>query len=315
MKTFGKKVNEFVQAYTIVIILAIMIIFLSFNSDSFLTVGNFLNLFLQANLYGIMALGVGVLMINGYFDLSVGMIMSLSANLVIMMSGINIWLGIVISLVSGVLCGLINSICVTKLKLNSLVATLVAEVGLHGVIFLITGADSHIGKSNGFKIFGSVAIYKISILTWIWLVLCIVIAFMLKYTKHGRDTYAIGGNEATARNSGIKVESIIMKNYMLCGFLAALAGLLQAARLNSASPGLGWPNVSMDVLTCAVLGGVKMKGGKGKVLHMVLGVLAITMIQNGINMLNLLSYWKTLAMGLILMFIIVSDKIFSKDAY
>ena len=111
MKTFGKKVNEFVQAYTIVIILAIMIIFLSFNSDSFLTVGNFLNLFLQANLYGIMALGVGVLMINGYFDLSVGMIMSLSANLVIMMSGINIWLGIVISLVSGVLCGLINSIC------------------------------------------------------------------------------------------------------------------------------------------------------------------------------------------------------------
>ena len=102
---------------------------------------------------------------------------------------------------------------------------------------------------------------------------------------------------------------------MLCGFLAALAGLLQAARLNSASPGLGWPNVSMDVLTCAVLGGVKMKGGKGKVLHMVLGVLAITMIQNGINMLNLLSYWKTLAMGLILMFIIVSDKIFSKDAY
>ena len=167
MKTFGKKVNEFVQAYTIVIILAIMIIFLSFNSDSFLTVGNFLNLFLQANLYGIMALGVGVLMINGYFDLSVGMIMSLSANLVIMMSGINIWLGIVISLVSGVLCGLINSICVTKLKLNSLVATLVAEVGLHGVIFLITGADSHIGKSNGFKIFGSVAIYKISILTWI----------------------------------------------------------------------------------------------------------------------------------------------------
>lgn len=315
MNIYMKKLSEFFKDYTIVIILIIMISFLSFKSESFLTVGNFLNLLLQSNLYGIMVLGVGILMINGYFDLSVGMIMSLSANLVIMLSGWNIFLALLLAIGSGLLCGGINGVCVTKLKLNSLVVTLVAQVGLHGVIFMITNADSHIGESTGFKLFGSIAIYNISILTWVWMFLCVIIAYILKYTRHGRYTYAIGGNEVTARNSGIKVENVILKNYILCGGLAALAGVLQAARLNSASPGLGWSNASMDVLTCAVLGGIKMKGGRGKVLHMVLGVVAIIMIQNGINMLNLLSYWKTLTMGLILLCIIISDKVVSKEAY
>lgn len=306
-------VKRFCKAYTIILILVFMIVLLSACTDRFLSVDNFMNLFLQSNLYGIMALGVGMLLICGYFDLSVGMIMSLAANVVIIMTNYNTWLGIMAAMAAGVLIGLVNGFCVTKLRLNSLVVTLVAEVGLHGVIFLMTGAKSHIGASYGFKLFGSVAIFGVSVLTWIWLVLALLFAFLLKYTRHGRMTYAIGSNLATAVNSGIQVDKVIMKNYVLCGAVAALAGVLQAARLNSVSPGLGWSDASMDVLTCVVLGGVKMKGGSGKVLHMVLGVLAIIMIQKGINMLNLQSYWKTLAMGLILLIIIISDKVVAKE--
>lgn len=307
------QVNKFCKTYTIMIILAVMILFLGLRVENFLSVDNFLNLFLQSNLYGIMALGVGTLLICGYFDLSVGMTMSLAANITIMMTGRYTLPGIILALGSGILVGFINGFCVTKLKLNSLVVTLIAEVGLHGVIFLLTGAKSHIGNSAGFKLFGTVYIFGVSILTWIWLLLILLFSFVLKYTEHGRMTYAIGSNLATAINSGIKVEAVIIKNYILCGTLAALAGILQAARLNSVSPGLGWPDVSMDVLTCVVLGGVKMRGGNGKVLHMVLGVLAIIMIQKGINMLNLQSYWKTLAMGIILLVIIISDKMVAKE--
>lgn len=315
MYLVADSIKKFCKAYTIILILIVMIVVLGGCTEHFLSMDNFLNLFLQSNLYGIMALGVGMLLICGYFDLSVGMTMSLAANIVIIMTHYNTLLGVALAIFSGVLVGLINGFCVTKLKLNSLVVTLVAEVGLHGVIFLLTGAKSHIGESYGFKIFGSVAIFGVSILTWIWLLLVMIVSFLLRYTEHGRMTYAIGSNLATAVNSGIQVDRVILKNYVICGGAAALAGILQAARLNSVSPGLGWPDVSMDVLTCVVLGGVKMKGGSGKVLHMVLGVLAIIMIQKGINMLNLQSYWKTLAMGLILLIIIISDKVVSKDTF
>lgn len=313
MHLIADLMKKFCKSYTIILILIGMTAALSICTENFLSFDNFLNLFLQSNLYGIMALGVGMLLICGYFDLSVGMTMSLAANIVIIMTNYNTMLGIVLAILSGALVGVINGFCVTKLKLNSLVVTLVAEVGLHGVIFLLTGAKSHIGESYGFKIFGSVAVFGVSILTWIWLLLILIFSFVLKNTEHGRMTYAIGSNLATAVNSGIQVDRVIMKNYIICGGVSAIAGVLQAARLNSVSPGLGWPDASMDVLTCVVLGGVKMKGGSGKVLHMVLGVLVIIMIQKSINMLNLQSYWKTLAMGLILLIIIISDKVVSKD--
>jgi ribose transport system permease protein len=131
----------------------------------------------------------------------------------------------------------------------------------------------------------------------------------MKYTRHGRNTYAIGGNAEAAFNAGIKIENVRLLNFAICSAAAGLGGIMTASRLNGATPYLGYPDGSLIVITCVVLGGTSLNGGSGGIVHTLGGTIAYVVFRNGLNMMNVPSEFNYIATGMILIGIVTSDAI------
>jgi len=303
-----KNILEFSKNYIIVWILLFLIILFSRIGEDFYSLNNFLNILGQSVIYGIMSIGMTILMINGYFDLSVGMVMCLSANLAISLQPFGDFVAVFCALLSGLLIGLINGVLTVKVKLNAFVVTLASMTGVRGLIYIYTKENALAGTSSFFTELSESKFLGIPTTVWIFIILLLVGEFILRRTVHGRNTYATGGNEIAARNAGINTGKTTLYNFVICSFMAALGGVFQAVRLNASTPTLGWPDLQMTIITCVVLGGTKLSGGYGNMFRTLGGVLVITVIQNAMNMMNVHSYYQTLLMGLILIAILVVDK-------
>ena len=300
---FVEMVGSTIRRYPIVVMIVACALVFAPTSSAFFTAENLTNVLLQISVIGIMSVGMTFILVSGNFDLSVGSILGLAAAIAMGMQslGLGAVVAVLIALMIGTLLGTINGLLVTKAKINSFIVTLGAMIGVRGLVYLYTNERPIVGTDRLIVDFGNSSIGPIPTLGVIFLVALIIGEFVLRYTTHGRNTTAVGSNPEASINAGISVDRHLIVNFMLSGFMAALAGVLLVARTNSATAFLG-SNYEMLVISAVVLGGTRLMGGYGSMIHTLGGVLVIGAIQNGMSLLNVHTYYSMLVMGLLLIF-------------
>lgn len=304
-----KRYLRFVIEQPIWMIILIFYLIMSAVSSDFGGVSNLINISNQAAMYGILGLGLTMILLNGNIDLSVGSMLGFSVMVCIFTiseTG-SVALAVVLTIASGLLLGFINGFCVAILGITSFVVTLASMIGIKGLTFIICKEKSIMGTSEAFAEFGRMKVAGIPFQIFVLLGLAILMQLMLKHTKHGRAAFVIGGNLETAYNSGLHVRRHILINFMVAGLLVAICAILTAAAMNGATPTLGIGYQTMAIVA-VVLGGTRLNGGYGGMIRTVGGAFMISLIQNALNMLGTQAYWSQLITGLILILVIVSNR-------
>ena len=302
----GSRIIALLKSQPVWFILIASASLFSFLSSDFLTFRNIANIVLQSSILGIMAVGMTGLMISGYFDISVGSLLALTAAVAVSLTGYSIPLAIIVTLICGAFFGAINGLLVTKAKVNAFIVTLAAMVGVRGLVYVYTKEREIIGLAPEFEKLAAGKIAFIPFPIILWVAIIIIAEWALRRTVYGRNAYAIGGDAEATKNAGVPINKYILGIFILNSTLVAVAGLILASRLNAATPILGIGQ-EMIVIISVVLGGTKLTGGFGNMLKTVAGVLTIGMIQNGLNILNVHHFYSMLIMGFIFIFVIFMD--------
>jgi len=276
---------------------------------SFPTAENFGAVLLNAAQSGILVIGMMLLMIGGSFDLSIGSTLALSgvvAALIITQGGLPPWLAVIGGILAGVVCGLVNGVIVTKVRINALIATLATAGIIRGVTQLVSGTG--VGYIDPeFAKLGQTTFFGLQSPFWIMIALAAVAAVLVARTRFFRQYYFVGSNERAARLSGMRPPRLILISFLIMGGLAGIAGVLSAARLNAAVVTAG-TGVELQVITAAVLGGATLKGGEGTILGGVLGVLFIAIVNNALIIMRVDAFWQNIVVGVVLLLAVSLDR-------
>ncbi|MDO5344663.1 MAG: ABC transporter permease [Lachnospiraceae bacterium] len=282
-------------------VLVIMIIIASVASPYFLDIYNLQSVLRDLAFVGMIGVAQSLLLLIGELDLSVGKVASLCGILSGMMMvnlGWNSWLSLLIALACGLLFGAINGLIITKLKLNSMVATIGMQGVYGGINLVLTKGKAITGIPENIYFLGKGSLGPFPYPFIICIVVLIVILFLVKKTKTGRYIYAIGNSREAAKILGINVDKIRVLIYSLVGLISALAGILYVARLGSSQSSIGenWP---MNSIASSVIGGVSLNGGIGNPAGALIGAAIISIIQNMIVLLGVNVYWQSAVSGFV----------------
>lgn len=301
-----KTINRDVRQNIIVMIVFVaMMAFFGIKSEYFLKPSNLVTLFVSAVPLGLIAIAQSSCLLTGNFDMSVGMVASLGGVIwtwLIVDMGVPTYAAFAIALVIGLISGLIAGVTTAYLKVPSWISTFAMMQIWNGVILIITNGDAYrMTKYTAFKWLGQFKIFTIDGVgvppaVFILLLAYILFFVLLKYTKLGRDLFIIGGNQEAARNAGININRGIVFVFTLSGFLSALAGALFASRSGSGQPIIG-DFYSMHAIAGSVIGGTAMTGGKTNPLMTFVGMMVVTVLQNGLNMIGVPAYYQHLVTG------------------
>ena len=306
------------------IVLIILVIFFSFASSSFLQPSTLTMVAKHVALYGILALGMTFVIITGGIDLSVGSVVGLTGMLAggliqegLTIGGKTIYFTvpavIVLMLLVGCLIGLINGLIITKLNVAAFIATLgtmyicrgLANLRSNGATFPKLAGYEGLGNV-GLKTLGSTWL-NIPAGVYVFAVLAILAAVLLKRTHIGWHILAVGGNEKSAKLSGIKADRVKILVYIISGFCAAWIGLINTAQLSAAHPasGDGW---EMNAIAATVLGGTSMAGGSGTIVGTIVGAFVIGVINDGMTMCGVSEFWQKIIRGVVIILAVVIDQ-------
>lgn len=291
--------------------LIVMIIFLSFTSDSFLTAKNLLTVLRSVAVDAMVAFGMTFVIIGGGIDLSVGSVIafvSVICGIFIERLGMPIGIAIILSLLCGIAIGAVNGFIITKMKMLPFITTLGTSYVFRGVVHLMTNSQAVMVSDENFSNVGTAYICGIPITVFYMVFVLIILSFVLRKTKYGRKLYAVGGNETAAKFSGISVEKTRMISYCIMGLMAAAAGVIQCAKLFGGQPTIG-QNAEMDAIAAAILGGTSFTGGIGTLSGTLVGTLVLGIMNNGLNLLGIRSYWQYVARGIIIIVAVFFDVI------
>lgn len=324
MNQKSKKLNAIVGEYGAFIALAALVIILSLISAEFRQPSNLLNLLRQASFNGLIAVGMTCVILSDGIDLSVGSTFALSAVVCaeLLMAGFPAFAAIIIALIVGTLLGAISGLLVTKGRLQPFIATLITMTAYRGLAMIITDGKpisrlaANISSESGaflFKLIGKGNIassfnpdLKIPIPAIILILVFAIFYFILNRTCFGRRIYATGSNEKCATLVGVNTTRVRIMVYSISGFLAALAGLIMISRVDSAQPTLG-DGYELDAIAAVALGGTSMSGGRGKIIGTVAGVLIIAVLNNGLNILEVTSYYQDVIKAIVILVAVLSD--------
>jgi len=302
--------SEYLQKFGIVFALLAMCAFLSISSPYFLTLSNMANILLQSSINAILALGVTFVIITGGIDLSLGSVLALSGVVmgVAIQNNITIFIAIILGLLVGALCGFINGLFITRLNLPPFIATLGMMSIARGLALVITEGYPISGLPESIRFIGSGKIYGIPMPVMVVIILFFVSHIVLTKTKLGRYTYAIGGNEEATKLSGVNTKKYKTILYTITGIFSGIAGIVLAARVNSALAiaGMGY---ELDAIAAAVIGGVSQSGGEGTVAGTILGAIVMGVLRNGLNLLDVSTYWQQVVIGLVLVIAVSFDQL------
>jgi ribose transport system permease protein len=294
----------------------IVFVFFSLMTDTFFSFGNFENILVQTSTLGLIALGMTLVMINGNIDLSVGAVVALAASLTIDIMGWPVFESwgnwqilpaVLAGLASGVILGALNGLIVWKTGVDAFIVTLGAMLGVRGLVFVYTGEQSFFAMNFAYSDFGASRFLGLPTLAWIFLVFTVLVHILLSRTVHGSNTYAVGDNREAAVNAGIRVGPNMMINFMIVGFFAALAGITLSTQMGASTPNLG-RDYELWVITATVLGGTKLTGGAGNIIGTLGGVLAIGILRNGMNLMQVPSFYVLVILGAILIAVLFLDR-------
>ena len=304
-----KKFVDIYKKFGIYILLAVVFVVFAVAAPNFLSAKNVINIVRQCSMFGIVVVGVSMVMIGGGMDLSVGSQMAVDGMLVGYMmvnSGLPIPVAIVATIVIGCVMGAINGLVAVKLHIMPIIVTLGTMLILEGVAYLITGGYPITGMPEAFTVIGQGYLGIIPIPVIIFAAFVIFGWVVMNKTYLGREIYALGGNREAARLAGINVDRLTIIVYTFCGFAASIAALIMVGRTNASQPGAG-SSYAFDCMTAACLGGVSIAGGEGKISGTVVGVLILGMLDNGLVLMSVNSNWQSVIKGLILLAAVAID--------
>ena len=283
------------------VVLLLMIIIASVASPYFLDIYNLQSLIRDLAFIGMIGIAQSLLLLIGELDLSVGKIASLCGILAGMMMvnyGINPWLALALALLLGLVFGCINGLIITKLRLNSMVATIGMQGVYGGINLVLTKGKAITGIPEDIYILGKGNLGPVPFPFVFCIGVLILILFMVKKTKTGRYIYAIGNSREAAKILGTKVDKIRVMIYAIVGLISSLAGILYVARLGSSQSAIGenWP---MNSIAASVIGGVSLTGGIGNPAGALIGAAIISIIQNMIVLFGVNVYWQSAVSGIV----------------
>ncbi len=289
-------------------VLVLLMAFFTTRSEFFLTRDNLINVLFSAAVIGIVAAPATLLLVAGQFDLSVG---SGAAFIGVVMAtaalNYGIWQGILLSILAGAAIGIVNGVCVTVFRINAFITTLAMLAILRGLGQIVAGGQTII--LDGFDTLGnSRPLLEIPLPVFLFIAVMILMALVMRFTVFGRSMYAIGANAAAARLAGISTRTAIFFGFILSAAAVVLAGLVLVSQLGAASPQAA-TGLELSVVTAVILGGASLAGGRGTILGTFIAVIILGVLNNGMTLMNLDSFWQTVARGVLLLAAVGFDQL------
>ncbi|GKX57450.1 ribose ABC transporter permease [Leminorella grimontii] len=308
-KRFGK---EWLLEQKSLIALIVLIVVVSFLSPNFFTLNNMFNILQQTSVNAIIAVGMTLVILTSGIDLSVGSVLALTGAVAASIVGleVNVFVAVAGALLLGAAIGGVSGVIVAKGKVQAFIATLVMMLMLRGATLVYSeGSPINLGfneSAEAFEWFGIGTPLGVPAPIWIMAVVFIAAWYLLNHTRLGRYIYALGGNEAATRLSGISVDRVKIIVYALCGMLTALAGVIEVGRLSSAQPtaGLGY---ELDAIAAVVLGGTSLAGGKGRITGTLIGALILGFLSNALNLLGVSAYFQMIVKGAVILLAVLVE--------
>ena len=309
MKEALKKIVR-ARLVPMVLLLAVIVLAYSILSGGvFIGLKNIRNILQSTTVVSLLAIGAGMLMISGYIDLSLGGIGTMCAIMAasLLRADVPWYLAFIVAIVAGGVCGAFNAFMVNELRFQSFIATLATASITQGLTSIISSGKQIDIYDPVFKFLGSYRLFDfIPVAVIISLLALLVYGVILKKTKFGRSVYLIGGNPVASRLGGLKPKKISYTLFINAGCLAALAGIMLACRLKSATC-VGITNSQFDGITAAILGGISFGGGVGGMGGALVGILILNCFNNGMTVIGVNPYWQTIASGVLLIAALTVD--------
>lgn len=290
--------------------LVILMVVFSVLSTTFFTRSNLVNVLIQSGTNAIIAVGMTYVIISGNIDISVGSSLALSScvGAKVMVDTNNVVLGIVAALITGIILGIFNGTLVAYLSFPPFIVTLSTMWLFRGMAYLFTDGQAVVGLPQVMSSLILGSFLYIPNIVWMILIVYAICYFVLQKTTSGRKICAVGDNAESARLSGIGVKKVTLSVFIFSGFAAALSGLIYMGRLNSGQPIAG-QSYEMYAIAAAVIGGASLtEGGVGSVSGTLIGAIFIAVLQNGLTILNVNTYWQQVCMGIVLLLAVGLDR-------
>jgi len=294
----------------LIALVIIIIVFHFLTGGKFFTGKNVINILIASAIVGLVTIGESYLLLSGQVDLSPGSVAAFSGVLVALLlsNGVNIWLAIIIVILVGMLIGMFNAFLVTRLKFEPFIGTLASMSIFRGLAFIICGGKSIFITDKTLLYIGVGRIFGVPIPVIVFFVMFIIFALISSKTRFGRSVYMIGGNSNAARLAGINAIWVRTRLFMMTSGFAALGGIILAARMSTGQPSAS-EGLEFDAVTAAVLGGIAMGGGIGSLFGALIGLFIMQGFNNGLMILNVQSFWQTVARGVLLIAALLFDYI------
>lgn len=308
----SKNILNLLSQYWIFIALLVLIIAFSLLSDSFLTKINLLNILRQVSIIGICAVGMTMIILTGGIDLSVGSMIGVAGMACALMlnAGVPPIIAVVGTLGIGVFCGAMTGLMINKIRIPPLIATLGLMTALRGVAYILNDGLPIYGIPESVKFLGQGWLFGVPFPVILMIAVFIFGYVLLNKTAFGRHLYGTGGNEEASRLSGVNVERLKAKVYLIGFTLSTFAGIVLMARVNSGQP-RGGTGYEMDIITAVVLGGVSIMGGSGRLMGVIAGVMIMGVLSNGMILLNIDEYVQWVVKGAVLLTAVGLDQLTS----
>jgi ribose/xylose/arabinose/galactoside ABC-type transport system permease subunit/ABC-type sugar transport system substrate-binding protein len=298
------------QILPVIIALILICVIMSILSPNFLTVNNITNVIMQASINAVIAGGMTFVILTAGIDLSVGSVVAFVGIILgfSLHAGIPVIIAILIALLVGGLCGLFNGILITKGKLPPFIVTLGMMSIARGAALMLNNGRPVSGFTESFRFIANGKLAGVPVMILITVVVYIICFVILRRTPFGRYVYSIGGNEEATRLSGINTKKVLIWVYVICGILAGLASVMLTSRINSAQPTAGL-NYELDAIAATVIGGTSLMGGFGFVSGTLVGALIMSVIRNGLNLLNVSSFLQQVIIGCVIILAVLVDSL------
>lgn len=281
-----------------IIALVFLCLVLVASTETFIATQNLLSVLRNICVNVLIAFGMTCVLIQGGIDLSVGSTVAASGVMAVQMANANMPLVvcILVALLFGAALGLFNGLVISHTTLPPFIVTLSTQIIVRGVSYILTGGQPTQCNNEAFNNLGTGYLLGVPIPVVIVALVMVVLFFVINRTSFGRHVYAVGGNKEAARFAGVNVKWVQMRVYMISGITAALAGIVLAARLYSGQPNVG-EGFERDAIAASVLGGTSFNGGIGTLGGTVIGGLIIGVLNNGMNLLKINTYWQYVVKG------------------
>ena len=310
MSNFKTKIKGNQNLGTI-LALIILMVFVSILNPTFLQANNLMNLMRQLIINGFIALGMTFVILTGGIDLSVGSTLAVTSAIFagLLQNGMNTILAILIALGLGLILGLINGFLITKGKLAPFIVTLATMTIFRGLTLVYTDGRPIAGPKDNFafQFLGKGQFFGVPFQVILFALAFLILWTILNKTALGRKIYAVGGNEKASFISGINIDKVKISVYVISSLMAVLSGLVLTSRLNSAQPTAGVA-YEMDAIAAVVLGGTSMAGGSGSLTGTLIGILILGVLNNGLNLLGVSSFYQQIVKGIVILIAVLIDR-------